>query len=48
MDLLRGIHRTRGTTLVLVTHESELAAMADDRIVLRDGRVVAHAEAYVP
>ncbi len=40
MDLLRGIHASRGTTLVLVTHDTELAAMADARIVLRDGRVV--------
>ncbi len=40
MDLLRDIHRTRGTTLVLVTHDAELAAQADARMVLRDGRVV--------
>jgi putative ABC transport system ATP-binding protein len=40
MGLLRGIHASRGTTLVLVTHDAELAAMADARIVLRDGRVV--------
>jgi putative ABC transport system ATP-binding protein len=40
MDLLRNIHRNRGTTLVLVTHDAELAAMADSKLVLRDGRVV--------
>jgi len=40
MELLRGIHASRGTTLVLVTHEQELAAMADTKLVLRDGRVV--------
>lgn len=40
MELLRGIHRTRGSTVVLVTHDAELAAMADTRVVLRDGRVV--------
>ncbi|HZP47080.1 MAG TPA: ABC transporter ATP-binding protein [Vicinamibacterales bacterium] len=40
MDLLRSIHSQRGTTLVLVTHDAELAAMADARLVLRDGRVV--------
>jgi len=40
MDLLRDIHKTRGTTLVLVTHDAELAALADDRLVLRDGRRV--------
>ena len=40
MELLRKIHAGRGTTLVLVTHDAELAAMADARLVLRDGRVV--------
>ncbi len=40
MDLLRSVHRSRGTTLVLVTHDAELAALADARIALRDGRVV--------
>jgi putative ABC transport system ATP-binding protein len=40
MDLLREVHRTRKTTLVLVTHDAELAAMADMQLVLRDGRVV--------
>jgi putative ABC transport system ATP-binding protein len=40
MDLLRSIHTQRGTTLVLVTHDRELADMADAKLVLRDGRVV--------
>jgi putative ABC transport system ATP-binding protein len=40
MELLRNIHQTRGTTLVLVTHDAELASQADSRLVLRDGRVV--------
>jgi putative ABC transport system ATP-binding protein len=40
MELLRGIHSARGTTIVLVTHDAELAASADARLVLRDGRVV--------
>jgi putative ABC transport system ATP-binding protein len=40
MELLRGIHQTRGTTVVLVTHDAELASQADARLVLRDGRVV--------
>jgi putative ABC transport system ATP-binding protein len=40
MDLLREIHDKRGTTIVLVTHDRELADMADARLVLRDGRVV--------
>jgi putative ABC transport system ATP-binding protein len=40
MELLRKIHEQRGTTIVLVTHDVELASLADSRIVLRDGRVV--------
>jgi putative ABC transport system ATP-binding protein len=40
MELLRGIHANRGTTIVLVTHDAELAALADARLVLRDGSVV--------
>jgi putative ABC transport system ATP-binding protein len=40
MELLRTVHRTRGTTVVLVTHDTELASLADSRLVLRDGRVV--------
>jgi putative ABC transport system ATP-binding protein len=40
MDLLLGIHRTRRTTLILVTHDAELAALADERLALRDGRPV--------
>ena len=34
------MNRTRKTTLVLVTHDPELAAVADVAIALRDGRVV--------
>jgi putative ABC transport system ATP-binding protein len=40
MELLMRVHRVRGTTLVLVTHDAELAALADARLVLRDGRQV--------
>jgi putative ABC transport system ATP-binding protein len=40
MDLLRNVHSRRGTTVVLVTHDAELAALADARLVMRDGRVV--------
>jgi len=39
-DLLVQMNRNRGTTLVLVTHEKELAAAADREISLRDGYVV--------
>ena len=40
IDLLLAINRSRGTTLVLVTHDPELAAVADAAIALRDGHVV--------
>jgi putative ABC transport system ATP-binding protein len=40
-DLMVEMNRRHGTTLVLVTHDHELAARADRRISLRDGRVVA-------
>jgi putative ABC transport system ATP-binding protein len=40
MDLLLGVHRTRRATLVLVTHDAELAALASVRLTLRDGRAL--------
>jgi len=40
LELLLNVRRTRETTLVLVTHDAELAALADERLVLRDGRPV--------
>ena len=42
-DLLLDVRRTRGTTLVLVTHDPALAALADSRLVLMDGRPVEEA-----
>ena len=45
MELLMRVHRARGSTLVLVTHDAELAALADSRLVLRDGRQVNSAAA---
>jgi putative ABC transport system ATP-binding protein len=39
IDLLLSVNRARGTTLVLVTHDPDLAAVADLVIALRDGRV---------
>jgi putative ABC transport system ATP-binding protein len=40
IELLLDINRTRRTTLILVTHDPELAAVADLSVALRDGRVV--------
>jgi len=39
-ELLVQLNRNRGTTLVLVTHEKELADQADRQIHLRDGRIM--------
>jgi len=40
IDLLVSVNRSRGCTLVFVTHDPDLAALADEIISLRDGRVV--------
>jgi putative ABC transport system ATP-binding protein len=39
IQLLLDVNRTRRTTLVLVTHDPELASLADVTVALRDGRV---------
>jgi putative ABC transport system ATP-binding protein len=40
LDLLLDRNRKAGTTLVLVTHDPEVASRADRRIVLKDGLIV--------
>ena len=40
MELLLDVRRTRQTTMMLVTHDADLASLADSRLVLRDGRPV--------
>ncbi len=40
IEILVAVNRTRGRTLVLVTHDAELAGLAAERIALRDGRIV--------
>jgi len=39
--LLDRLHGERGITVLLVTHDVEMAAFADRQIALRDGRIVA-------
>jgi putative ABC transport system ATP-binding protein len=40
IELLLQVNRSRAATLVLVTHDPELAGVADLAIALKDGRVV--------
>jgi len=40
LDLLLERNRKAGTTLVLVTHDAEVASRADRKIVLKDGMIV--------
>ena len=39
VDLILAIHARRRTTIVLATHNNELAAMSDRTLVLKDGRI---------
>lgn len=39
MDLILGLAKARGTTLVLITHDSALAARCDRTVTMRDGRL---------
>jgi ABC-type lipoprotein export system ATPase subunit len=41
MAILQRLRRDRGLTIVLVTHDAEIAAYADRAVTVRDGRVVA-------
>ena len=43
MELMFELNRERGTTLVLVTHDRQIAARCDERLTLEAGRVVAPA-----
>ena len=40
MDKLTRLNRERGITIILVTHETDIAAYADRVITMRDGRIV--------
>lgn len=39
MEILIGIQQSRGMTLIIVTHENEIAAAAPRHIRIRDGRI---------
>ncbi|HEY6080996.1 MAG TPA: ABC transporter ATP-binding protein [Polyangiaceae bacterium] len=40
MELLRQLNRERGITIVMVTHEPDVAAYAKRNLVFRDGRIL--------
>ncbi|MFE6307399.1 ABC transporter ATP-binding protein [Nocardiopsis sp. NPDC057823] len=44
-DILFGLQRDRGLTLVVVTHDPDLAARCDGSITIADGRIVERVEA---
>ena len=43
MRLIRAVCRERGTTLIMVTHDGEIAQYADRVVRLLDGRVIENA-----
>jgi putative ABC transport system ATP-binding protein len=45
IELLLELHRDYGTTLVLVTHERDVASLMQRVITLRDGRIASDGEA---
>jgi putative ABC transport system ATP-binding protein len=47
MELLVGVAREEGTTVVLVTHDARVAAYADREVLVRDGKVINRADAEV-
>jgi putative ABC transport system ATP-binding protein len=40
MDLLQRLNRERGLTIVLITHEADIAEYTARKVTLRDGRIV--------
>ncbi len=45
MGLLKEIHQTRSLTLIIVTHDAEIAAFCHRHVFLRDGKIVSDEEA---
>lgn len=40
MDIMFGLTRTHGTTLILVTHDASLAEQCDYAVKIRDGKII--------
>jgi putative ABC transport system ATP-binding protein len=47
LDLLVGVAREEGTTVILVTHDARVAAYADREVMVRDGKVINRADIQV-
>jgi ABC-type lipoprotein export system ATPase subunit len=45
IELLRGLSRSEGTTIILVTHDAATAGQADRVLHLEDGRLLPRAQA---
>ncbi len=45
VELIFGLHRRMGTTLVLITHDTQLAARCERTVILNDGRVIGSLQA---
>ena len=40
MEIIRGLNREQGVTVIVVTHEADIAAYADRTLTMRDGQIV--------
>jgi putative ABC transport system ATP-binding protein len=40
MELLNSFNKEKGITIIMVTHEEEMARYASRKIVFRDGKIV--------
>jgi len=40
MDLLRDLHKKEKKTIIIITHEPEVAAFAERKLVLKDGKLI--------
>ncbi|MGD8606634.1 MAG: ABC transporter ATP-binding protein [Myxococcales bacterium] len=48
MALLREIHQARALTLIIVTHDAEIAAFCQRQVFMRDGRIVTEEGGHAP
>jgi macrolide transport system ATP-binding/permease protein len=48
MDTLKALNRERGVTIVMVTHELDIARYADRTVTMRDGRIVSDERRAAP